>query len=76
MTAPNIKDEINRRKSQAHRILELLKENDHVFTQDLERIAFNYTMRVSELRKEGHTIVAEYEKPGVYRYTLTNKNSK
>lgn len=64
----NVKQEIDRRKSQTQRILELLKSKPYVFTHDLERIAFNYTMRVSELRKEGHVIVAVYEKPGMYRY--------
>ena len=65
----DVREEINRRKSQSQRILELLKQRRQVTNIDLQRIAFNYTMRVSELRKEGHKILADYVKPGVFRYT-------
>ena len=69
-TMQNVKQEIERRKSQAQRMLELLQREVQVYTQDLEKIAFNYTMRVSELRKEGYIIIADYVKPGVFRYTF------
>lgn len=65
----DVRQEINRRKSQRTRILDLLKIGDEVTTLQLQRIAFNYTMRISELRKDGHKILAEYEKPGVFSYT-------
>lgn len=66
----DVRSEINRRKSQTQRILELLRSKPHgqLTNVDLQKIAFNYTMRVSELRKEGHRIIANYEKPGVFRY--------
>jgi len=64
----DVKAEILRRKSQAARILELLKKGEPVYTYDLQNIAFNYTMRISELRKEGYLVEAEYVKPGVFRY--------
>jgi hypothetical protein len=72
---PNVRLEINRRKSQTQRILDLLKSrpNGYYTNVDLNLIAFNYTMRVSELRKEGHKIEAVYEKPGVYRYFYKGK---
>jgi hypothetical protein len=71
---PAVKDEILRRKSQTQKILEKLQDGEQTNVV-LQRIAFNYTMRISELRKEGHVIVASYVKPGVYRYTyLGNKN--
>lgn len=66
---PDMKLEMQRRKSQRTRILDLLKIGDEVTTLQLQRIAFNYTMRISELRKDGHKILAEYEKPGVFSYT-------
>lgn len=67
---PNIGKEIDRRKSQTARILDLLKKmpNGSVTNVDLQKIAFNYTMRVSELRKEGHKILAMYDRPGIFRY--------
>jgi hypothetical protein len=65
----DVKAEILRRKSQSARILDLLKQGGEITNVDLQRIAFNYTMRISELRKEGHVIVSTYEKPGVWSYT-------
>ncbi len=73
---PNVRDEINRRKSQSQRILELLTSGKEVTNIDLQKIAFNYTMRVSELRKENHVIVASYEKPGIYRYTYLGQKDE
>lgn len=64
----DVRKEIERRKSQTQRILEALKGDREVTTITLNRIAFDYTARVSELRKEGHVIVAEYVKPGLFRY--------
>lgn len=68
VTQPSLRQEIERRQSQSQRILTLLKKGKYVTNIDLQAIAFNYTMRVSELRKEGHKIVADYVKPGIYRY--------
>ena len=65
----NLRDELTRRKSQSARILDVLASGKDVTNIDLQRIAFNYTMRVSELRKEGHVIIASYERPGVFSYT-------
>lgn len=65
----DVRQEIQRRESQTQRILTLLKKNTYVTNIDLQAIAFNYTMRISELRKAGHTIIADYLKPGIYRYT-------
>lgn len=65
----DVKAEILRRKSQRLRILDLLKSGQDITNVDLQRIAFNYTMRISELRKDGHRIVSTYEKPGVFSYT-------
>lgn len=73
----DVRRELARRKSQSKRILELLQSGNTVTNVDLQRIAFNYTMRVSELRKDGHKILAEYQKPGVFRYIyLGNKNEE
>lgn len=66
--ALDIRKEMDRRKSQRLRVLMLLKRKKYVTTVDLQEIAFNYTMRVSELRKQGHIIKAEYVRPGVYHY--------
>ena len=72
---PDIKLEAKRRKSQRTKILELLKSGRPVYTYDLQRIAFNYTMRISELRKDGYIINSMYEKPGVFKYFLKGRRS-
>jgi hypothetical protein len=56
-----------RRKSQTARILERVKAGNCT-NVDLARIGTRYTERVRELRKEGHQILAVYEKPGLFRY--------
>lgn len=73
---PNVRDEINRRKSQSVRILELLASGQEVTNIDLQKIAFNYTMRISELRKDGHVIIASYERPGVYHYAYLGQKDE
>lgn len=67
---PDIRLEKMRYQSQCQRILLTLKRSTPgtVTTNDLRRIAANYTMRVSELRKDGHKILADYVKPGVHAY--------
>jgi len=65
---PDLVKEKKRQKSQREKILELLVSGNAT-TLTLNKIAYNYTMRISELRKDGHVIIAMYEKPGVYNYT-------
>lgn len=60
-------NEINRRKSQTQRILDRIRRG-HCTNVDLARIGTRYTERVRELRKEGHKILAVYERPGLWRY--------
>lgn len=69
----DMRKEFERRKSQSQRILELLQKGECT-NIDLQKIALNYTMRVSELRKDGHKIVSIYEKPGVYRYVYLGQD--
>lgn len=65
----DVREELERRKSQSQRILELLKNNQHIYTYDLQKIAYKYSSRLDDLKKDGHRWLAEYEKPGVFRYT-------
>lgn len=70
----NVRHEIHRRRSQTARILELLKSGQYVTNVDLAKIALNYTMRVSDLRKDGHKILANYVRPGVFSYTYKGRS--
>lgn len=69
---PNMRQEMGRRKSQTQRILERVKQGNCT-NVDLARIGTRYTERVRELRKEGHKILALYEKPGLWRYVYKGK---
>lgn len=60
--------ELERRKSQTARLLSEFKRRGTLTTEDLQRIGTGCSSRVHELRKEGHEIVAIYEKPGMFRY--------
>lgn len=77
---PDMRKEMGRRKSQSQRILELLKDSRKsgkpVYTRDLQRIAFKYSSRLDNLKKEGHRWIAEYVKPGVFRYTYKGQVNK
>lgn len=64
----DVRAEFERRKSQTQRLLEAFKEKGELTTRDLMRIGTGCSSRVYELRKEGHQILALYEKPGMYRY--------
>lgn len=66
-TQQEFKLEADRRKSQTKRILDRIKQGNAT-NVDLARIGTRYTERVRELRKEGHVILAQYEKPGLWRY--------
>lgn len=54
--------------SQAARILKLLKSKGQATNRELNRIAFRYSARVADLRREGHNIVSVREKDGLWRF--------
>lgn len=54
--------------SQTQRILGLLKVKRRATNLELNRICWRYAARVHELRREGHKILTERLKRGVYEY--------
>jgi hypothetical protein len=64
----NLREEMSRRKSHRNTFLARLKSGDYIDTNDLARVSRNHTARISELRKEGHVILSQYEGHGVYSY--------
>lgn len=72
-TQLNLKSELTRRKGQTARLLQMFKKYGELTTADLQRIGTGCSSRVSELRKEGHKIVAIYEKPGLFRYVYKGR---
>lgn len=61
--------ELERRKSQTTKMLEAFKKHHELTTADLMRIGTGCSSRLKELRREGHIILAQYEAPGMWRYT-------
>lgn len=57
------------KESQTARILTLLKSKGRVTNVELNRIAFRYAARICDLRKEGHTIVTNRIKDGLFTFT-------
>lgn len=69
----DVRAEINRRKGQTARLLEQFKKHGELTTADLQKIGTGCSSRIHELRKEGHSILAYYESPGMYRYIYKGK---
>lgn len=55
--------------SQTARILKLLKSKHQVTNRELNRLAYRYSARIAELRTEGHHILTERAKDGLFTYT-------
>lgn len=55
--------------SQTARILKLLKSKRQVSNNELNRVAYRYSARIAELRLEGHNILTERVKEGVFVYS-------
>lgn len=68
MNNTELKLEFDRRKSKTARLLELFKAKGEITTRDLYTFGTGCSSRLKELRREGHKIVAIYERPGFYRY--------
>lgn len=63
-----VRNEINRRKSQTARLLESFQKHGELTTRDLQRLGTGCSSRLRELRVEGHKILAIREREGFYRY--------
>lgn len=61
--------ELKRRKGQTAQMLDAFKLKHELTTADLMKIGTGCSSRLKELRREGHIILAQYEKPGMWRYT-------
>lgn len=65
----NVKQEIERRTSNTHKILQLFKEKGWATNAQLLKIGgYRYSARIFELRREGHIIVPVHIKDGLWDY--------
>ena len=63
------------KESQTKRILKLLREKGTVTNVELNRICFRYGARIYELRKDGHVIVTNRVREGVFEFTLQEETA-
>lgn len=64
----DLKEEMKRRNNRRASMLRAFQREGELTTKELNRFGTGCSSRLKELRKEGHVIRAEYEKPGEYRY--------
>lgn len=55
-------------ESQTAKILKLLKKKGKLTNRQLNKICFRYAARLHELRKEGHIIVSNHVKEGLWEF--------
>jgi len=64
-----MREEMKRRISKKKTLLQMFKQKGELTTAEIMRdYGTGVSSRIFELRKEGHVIVSQYEKPGLYRY--------
>lgn len=64
----DLKKELARRNSRKLSMLKAFKKHGELNTQEINKFGTGCSSRLKELRKEGHSIVAMYERPGHFRY--------
>lgn len=64
--------------SQTGRLLKLLKKHKRLTNRQIMQTigAFSYTRRISDLRDEGHIIVAQHIKDGLWEYIYKGLNDE
>lgn len=66
----DLRAEMKRRMTTRASMLRMFKQKRELTTGDLNaHFGTGCSSRLFELRKEGHKIVATYERPGCFRYT-------
>lgn len=76
MNKINVKQELDRRRSITARMLEAFKQKRVLTTKELNHFGNGCSSRLHELRKEGHDILAVYERPGHYRYVYRGQKTE
>lgn len=75
-TATKVQDlraEMKRRYTLRKTMLRAFEQNGTLTTKEINRFGTGCSSRLHELRREGHKIVAQYEKPGEYSYHYLGK---
>lgn len=72
MNSADVVREIERRKPQKQRVLELLKRRGEAgaTNDELNEIGFRYGARIYELRREGYAIGKQHLRGGRFRFWL------
>lgn len=56
------------KESQTAKILRLLKERGKLTNHELNKLCYRYGARIYELRKEGHLIISNHIKDGLWEF--------
>lgn len=72
----NLREEMKRRANRRASMLKTFQLKGTLTTKDLLRFGPGLSSRLHELRKEGHVIVTQYEKPGEYSYTYVGQKDE
>lgn len=68
-TKKDVREELDRRSSKRQTLLQAFKKRHELTTAEIMRsFGTGVSSRIHELRQEGHVIVTQYEKPGLFRY--------
>ena len=69
----NLREEMRRRNTKRQSMLRAFEKYGSLTTAELNRYGTGCSSRLKELRKDGHKIVAQYEKPGEFIYHYLGK---
>lgn len=68
-----LRAEMKRRWTLRNTMLRAFQQNGQLTTKELNRFGTGCSSRLKELRKDGHEILAVYDKPGQWRYVYKGK---
>lgn len=72
----NLREEMRRRANRRASMLKTFQLKGTLTTKDLLRFGPGLSSRLYELRKDGHVIITQYEKPGEYSYTYLGSKTE
>lgn len=71
---PDMREEMKRRISKRQTLLRTFQQRGELTTAEImSSYGTGVSSRIHELRNQGHVIIAQYEKPGLYRYVYMGK---
>jgi hypothetical protein len=73
---PDMKVEMQRRATRRISMLQAFKKYGELNTGQMLMYGPGFSSRLKELKRDGHKIVAQYEKPGRWRYVYLGQTDE